>query len=58
MDKSSDNTLVEKAICEKTENDPVMQEFLMTIFQIEKRTSQFKKPYNEALDKAVASLEV
>ena len=47
------NPLIPKKIEEKTQGNPAMKEFLTTVMEKAYETTQFKKLYNEAIEKAV-----
>ncbi len=47
------NPTITKQIKEKTEGDPKMQEFLLTIIKQGASSPHYKKKYNEAIDEAL-----
>lgn len=47
------NTTIENKLIEATNNDDIMQNFLLTIVGNEYKTTHYNKVYNEALEIAV-----
>ena len=47
------NKTIEEKLREKTADDPIMQSFLLDIVGNEYKTTQYKKFYNDAIDRAM-----
>lgn len=50
------NPTFAKQIEEKTKDDPIMNEFLHTIIENSYETTQYKKKYSDAIDKAITQM--
>lgn len=46
-----------KQLEEKTKDDPIMNEFLHSIIENSYETTQYKKKYSDAIDKAIAQMK-
>lgn len=51
------NPTFAKQLEEKTKDDPIMNEFLHTIIENSYETTQYKKKYSDAIDKAIAQMK-
>lgn len=51
------NPVFAKQLEEKTKDDSIMNEFLHTIIENSYETTQFKKKYDEAIDKAITKMK-
>ena len=51
------NPTFAKQLEEKTKDDPIMNKLLHTIIENSYETSQFKRKYADAIDKAVAQMK-
>lgn len=51
------NPTFAKQLEEKTKDDPVMKEFLCSIIENSYETSQYKKKYSDAIEKAIVQIK-
>lgn len=51
------NPTFAKQLEEKTKDDPIMNEFLHSIIESSYETTQYKKKYSDAIDKAIAQMK-
>lgn len=51
------NPTFAKQLEEKTKDDPIMNEFLYTIIENSYETTQYKKKYSDAIDKAITQMK-